>query len=309
MNTAPVELAQIGLDPSKFFYSDKKSWRGGCPQCGGNRRFVMFTNNVFPLWNGYCDLCGFEIKAWKKVKVQYDPQKAAAIEAERAREEAERMELLRRKIADFTTHEIWKALQERMTADHIDWWESQGIPEGVQKYLHIGYTADKAFYNKEKILLHSPAYTIPWFGNNFDFLTMQYRLIADADRRYIFEDGLGGGRHYYMTTPDKPMTDKVIICEGAKKAIVTQFWLIPDDSYTVIAASSSNTFGAALEATKECGLRYVIMDPGAEVWAKRAVETNKKTTHAIRLPYKVDDGWRNYNLDRSTFTGLMENAI
>lgn len=309
MNKPPIELAQIGLDVNSFHYSDAKSWRGACPSCGGNRRFLIFTDNQFPLWFGRCDLCGTEIKAWQKVKVQYDPQKAAAIQAEQERKELERAELRRSKLAEFTTHELWTELHERMTQEHIEWWEDQGIPQSIQNDLHIGFTADKGYYDSDKNLLHSPAYTIPWFGYNYKFNTMQYRLIKDSDRRYIFENGLGGGQFYYMTKPSETIQDKVIICEGAKKAIVTQFWLIPDDSYTVIAASSNNTFGAALEATKNCGLRYIIMDPGSAVWEKKAVETNKKTTHAIRLPAKVDDMWRDYNLDRNMFTSLMQNAI
>ena len=88
MQHAPIELLQIGLDPHQFKYSDSRSWRGPCPVCGGHRRFVMFTDNTFPLWHGYCDECGTKIKAWEKVRVQYDPQRAAALEASRAREEA-----------------------------------------------------------------------------------------------------------------------------------------------------------------------------------------------------------------------------
>jgi hypothetical protein len=269
----------------------------------------MFTNNVWPLWNGYCDSCGLVIKAWEKVRIHVDPQKAAAMMAERARDEAEQAEKRRRKLAEFTTHDLWLELQERMTLEHIDWWESQGIPKALQEYLHIGYTADKAFYNDDKTLLHSPAYTIPWFGQGFKFNTMQYRLLLDFDRRYIFEDGLGGGRFFYMTQPDQPIKDIAIICEGVKKSIVTQFWLIPSDDITVLGASSNNTFGAALEATKDCKLRYVIMDPGSQAWEKRAVETNPKTTHAIRLPYKIDDGWMKYGLDREVFTGILETAL
>jgi hypothetical protein len=306
---APIELLQMGLDPSKFHYSDSKSWRGPCSQCGGSRRFVVFTNNEWPLWNGFCDLCGTTIKAWQKVKAQYDPHKAAAVQAEQERMEAERIALVTAKVAEFTTHELWTVLHNRMTQEHIDWWEAQGIPQSIQNDLRIGFTSDKPYYDSDKNLLHSPAYTIPWFGYNYKFNTMQYRLINDKDRRYIFENGLGGGRHYYMTKPTETIQDKVIICEGAKKAIVTQFWLVPDDSYTVLAASSNNTFGAALEATKNCGLRYIIMDPGSAVWEKKAVETNKKSTHVIRLPAKIDDMWKDYNLDRRQFTSIMQNAI
>ena len=309
MNKPPIELAQMGLDVNSFSYSDSKSWRGACPSCGGHRRFVVFTDNSWPLFHGFCDECGTKIKAWEKVKVQYDPHKVAAIQAEREREEIARAEMRRTKLAEFTTHELWTELHERMTQEHINWWEDQGIPQSVQNELRIGYTPEKAYYDKDKVLQRSPAYTIPWFGHNYKFNTMQYRLINDTDRRYIFENGLGGGQFYYMTEPSETIKDKVIICEGAKKAIVTKFWLVPDDSYTVIAASSNNTFGAALEATKNCGLRYVIFDPGSSLWEKRAIDTNRKTTHAIRLPAKIDDMWRDYDLDRRQFTSIMTNAI
>lgn len=308
MKAAPQELQQIGLDPHAFVYSDKKSWRGPCPQCGGHRRFVMFTDKEWPLWNGFCDQCGMVIKAWQRVRFQYDPQKAAAMEAEQARLDAERAEYRRKKLAEFASSELWAEMQERLTREDIDWWESQGVMQDIQKYLRIGRTPDKAYYNDDRVLVHSPAYTIPWFGKDFELKTMQYRLLNDATRRYIFEDGLGGGMHYYMTEPDQPIKDKVIICEGAKKAIVTWFWL--SEGFTVLAASSANTFDAALEATKNCGLRYVLFDPDVKPhFRNKAIATNPKTTHEVRLPFKVDDGWIKYGLDRSQFMKILESAI
>jgi len=139
----PMEFSLLGLNTNTFKYSDAKSWRGACPSCGGSRRFVMFTDNPWPLFHGYCDECGVKIKAWEKVKMQYDPQKAAALDAERARNEAERAEYRKMKLAEFTTAELWAELRDRMTKDNIEWWESQGIPEDIQRYLSIGYKADK----------------------------------------------------------------------------------------------------------------------------------------------------------------------
>jgi len=143
MKHAPSELLSIGLQPHDFKYSDDRSWRGPCPSCGGHRRFVIFTDHEFPLWYGYCDECGTKIKAWEKVKVQYDPQRAAALEAQRAREEAERADYRKKKLADFTTAELWAELRDRMTTEHVEWWEAQGIPEDIQRYLSIGYKVDK----------------------------------------------------------------------------------------------------------------------------------------------------------------------
>ena len=307
--SAPNELAQIGLDPSAFHYSDKKSWRGPCPACeGGTRRFVIFTDNPWPLWFGFCSECGARIKAWEKVKMHVDPLKLEEYKRERERDEKERADYRARKLAEFTTAELWQELSARMTDDHILWWENQGIPRAIQTELRIGYTQDKAYYDDDRVLRHSPAYSIPWFGYGFKFNTMQYRLLDNSDRRYLFEDGLGGGQFYYMTEPEKPIGDKVIICEGAKKAIVTWFWLT--EGFTVLAASSANTFDAALEATKDCGLRYLVFDPDVKPYFRnKAKATNPKTTREIRLPFKIDDGFLKYDLDRSTFSKILETAL
>jgi hypothetical protein len=306
---APLELAQLGLDPSAFKYSDKKSWRGPCPQCGGSRRFVIFTDHEWPLFHGFCDECGTKIKAWERVRTKYDPVKALAIKAAQEAEERERAEYRRGKLAEFATHEIRDELFERaLTQEHIDWWESQGIPEGVLKELHIGYTAEKKYYDGNHELQSSPAYTIPWYGGDFQFLTLQYRLLAPHNTadRYRFEDGLGGGgEHFYRVQPDQPIADKVIICEGAKKAIVTWLWLAPE-GFTVLAASSANTLRPALEATDDCGLRFVILDPGADVWVRRAAKDHR--FRSLSLPYKVDDGFLYYGLTRPDLYGAMKQA-
>jgi hypothetical protein len=314
MKRLPIEFASLGLDIDRFSYSDKKSFRGPCPMCGGTRRFVMFVDHDWPLNNGYCDQCAHTVKAWLKF-----PSKITDEQRQHAREQAEqhdkeRAEVRRVKLAEFTTRELWEELSERMTLEHIDWWDSQGIPESIQRYLRLGYLADKFYWEGrggDKIERHSPAYTIPWFGKDFTFKTMQYRLTnpSNPKDRYRFEDGLGGGEHYYMVDPAEPIKDKVIICEGVKKAVVGWHWLSPSDDFTWLAASSANTFSAALEATKDCDLRYVILDPGADAWTQRAVATNPRTTHAVRLPYKLDDGFLQYGLDRDIFGAILKTAL
>lgn len=306
MQHAPTELHQIGLDAHQFKYSDTRSWRGPCPVCGGHRRFVIFTDHDFPLWHGYCDECGTKIKAWEKVRVQYDPQRAAALEAARAREEAERAEYRKNKLSEFTTAELWAELRDRMTQKDVDWWEQQGIPEDIQRYLSIGYKADKMYYDAERNEQHSPAYTIPWFGLNFTFKTMQYRLNAlNIPDRYRFEYGLpGGGSCYYMADPSEPIKDRVIICEGAKKAIVTWFHLAAITDFTVIAASSNNTLAPALEATKDCGQRFLILDPGSEKKSFNTARENKNLK-AVYLPMKIDDMVLAEYINRDDFDRLL----
>jgi hypothetical protein len=307
MNKPPLELHQMGLDTNTFTYSDARSWRGACPQCGGHRRFVVFTDNTFPLWHGYCDECACKIKAWEKVRMQYDPHKAAAIQAERERDEASRAEARRKKLAEFTTAELWAELRDRMTEQHILWWESQGVPEDIQRYLSIGFKEDKTYLDHEKIERHSPAYTIPWFGLNFEFKTMQYRLCGEgiADR-YRFEYGLaGGGSHYYMTDPSEPIKDRVIICEGAKKGIVTWFNLAEITKFTVLSAAGRGTLAPVLDATKDCGQRFLILDPDSQ---RKAYETAKenKNLKAIYLPEKIDDLYLAGNITRDDFERILK---
>lgn len=308
MQHPPIEFAQLGLDVDTFKYSDKKSWRGACPQCGGKRRFVMFTDNEWPLYHGYCDECGTKIKAWERVKVKYDPMKAEAIRAEQAREQAEREESRRKKLAEFTTAELWAELRDRMTTENIEWWESQGVPEDIQRYLSIGFKADKMYYDSERVERHSPAYTIPWFGQGFEFKTMQYRLCGEnITDRYRFEYGLpGGGSCYYMSDPSEPIKDRVIICEGAKKAIVTWFHLLPNfTEWTVLGTASNNTLTPALEATKDCGQRYLILDPGSERKAFMTAKT-EKNLKAVYLPDKIDDLFLAGHIQRERFESILK---
>jgi hypothetical protein len=306
--SAPVQLAEIGLDPHDFKFSDSKSWRGPCPVCGGHRRFVIFTNNEWPLWNGYCDLCGAEIKAWQKVNARPDPVKLAAYQAQQVQDEANRAEYRRKKLAEFTTAELWEELRDRMTQEHINWWETQGVPQDIQRYLSIGFKADKMYHDGEGNERHSPAYTIPWFDFGFQFLTMQYRLTApDITDRYRFEYGLGGGGSlYYRADPgDKEIKDKVIICEGAKKAIVTWAWLADTPHYSVIATASNKTLQPALDAVNQCGVVYLILDPDSR---RKAFQTAQghKNIKPVYLPEKIDDMVIAGHLTADDFERILE---
>ena len=135
---------------------------------------------------------------------------------------------------------------------------------------------------------------------------MQYRLNApNIPDRYRFEYGLpGGGSAYYMADPSEPIKDRVIICEGAKKAIVTWYWLSNITEYTVIAASSNNTIKPALEATKDCGQRILILDPGSERLAFKAAK-EQKNLKALYLPEKIDDLYLAGHIDRDTFANML----
>lgn len=308
MREAPAQLDQIGLPPHLFKYSDTRSWRGPCPACGGHRRFVVFTDHEWPMWHGYCDECSYTIKAWEKVIFQVSDE-----QRDRARRivediERKRAEDRQAKLAQFTTSELWQELHRRLTLDHRAQWAAWGIPEEWQDYLELGFTPDKVYRDSDGELRHTPAYTIPYFHYTTgkpQFKTLQYRLFkADnpADR-YRFEQGLQAS--YYMTTPTDPIGDQVVICEGAKKGIVTRINLT---DYTVLAVPSKGTWAGIVEAVKQCGRVYVILDPDAIANAVKLARSIGPQARIVRLPIKIDDAVIDCGLERETFGNIIRQA-
>ena len=312
--TPPAEFSLIGIH--KAFKAGADEWHCECPMCGGNDRFVLFTHRPFPSWNGFCRKCHpetiwiDEIKPALKQRQDSPEWEAKRIEWERQRAAlaTQRQQVLDRKLARFTTEEIWDALSRRMTADNRTWWESQGVPQDWQDYLKLGYTPDKIF-NHDGQQMTSPAYTIPYFHESWAFVTMQYRLTnpPNPNDKYRFESGLGAP--YYMTRPDVPIGEQAIICEGAKKAIVTTAYT--ETTATVLAVPSKSGWRASgiLGAVKDCGRVWVILDPDAERNAYELAEAIGQAARVVTLPVKVDDGLLHYGLDKDALRMAMRQAV
>ena len=312
--TPPAEFSLIGIH--KAFKAGADEWHCECPMCGGNDRFVLFTHRPFPSWNGFCRKCHpetiwiDEIKPALKQRQDSPEWEAKRIEWERQRAAlaTQRQQVLDRKLARFTTEEIWDALARRMTADNRTWWESQGVPQDWQDYLKLGYTPDKIF-NHDGQQMTSPAYTIPYFHESWAFVTMQYRLTnpPNPNDKYRFESGLGAP--YYMTRPDVPIGEQAIICEGAKKAIVPTAYT--ETTATVLAVPSKSGWRASgiLGAVKDCGRVWVILDPDAERNAYELAEAIGQAARVVTLPVKVDDGLLHYGLDKDALRMAMRQAV
>jgi hypothetical protein len=305
---APAQLDQIGLSSHLFKFSDERSWRGPCSVCGGHRRFVIFTDHEWPMWFGYCDECGHTIKAWERVTTPItDEQRKFARERAAALDNI-RTQAKREALAKFTVSELWEELHRRLSAAHRAQWAAWGVPDEWQDYLELGFTPDKTYRAADGELRHTPAYTIPYFHFSADkpqFKTMQYRLF-DVDNptdRYRFEQGLSAA--YYMTTPTEPIGDQVIICEGAKKGIVTCIRLT---DYTVLAVPSKGTWAGVVEAVKPCGRVWVLLDPDATQNAVKLVRSIGPNARIVRLIAKVDDAALTQGLERSTFDAILRQA-
>lgn len=302
----PVEFSQLGLQTDAFVYSDEKSWRGPCTACGGKRRFVIFTDHEFPLWHGWCDACGRRVKFWERIAHQPLSAEQKAKYAEASQTEANRRNEYRRaKLAEFSKHEIAAELAERMGDEQRGQWTKWGIPEPWQKYLGLGYTPDKIYHDANGDNQHSPAYVIPYYHHTDagkELITLQYRLDnpPTPNDRYRFEYGLGAS--YYNTTPTKPLTDLAIICEGAKKAMVTKIHGGVNDKTTVLAVPAKNSWGGILDTVKDCGRVFVVLDPDGEDWAVKMAGKIGKAARIVRLHVKIDDGILNYGLGKTELT-------
>ena len=326
----PAEYAEL---ENKVNYVQRKSadeYCSSCPKCGGTihpdgehpDRFVMLMPSKSRAgipW-GFCRICG--MKWWpgrddgKHISQEtLDKLAAQAREAEEARKQERQ-----RKLAAFSTAELWEELHRRMGEEQRAWWRKNGVPDDWQDYLRLGYTDDKV-YRRGDELLHSPAYTIPYFGYGFAFKTMQYRLCnpdQPADR-YRFEADLGTS--YYMSTPSVEIGDQVVVCEGAKKAMVVKIYA-DDDSITVLAIPSKQDWRGCdiLEAVKNCGRVWIWLDPdcynqpdtaGAK-WIPAPVALAKeigKNARVIESAVKADDAWLHYGMSEEEWKALKRTAV
>jgi hypothetical protein len=296
----------LGLARDDFHRAGGKAWRGPCPRCGGNRHLLIFTDHLFPKWNCECQSCG--LKAWAdqlnaavKVELTADEKRRFAEQraAERAAAEKRRLE----KLNEYSVKELLTHLTGRMTAEHAAWWEGEGVPASWQKYLRLGFDPARHYRGADDELCTSAAYSIPYYHTGFELVTVQYRLFDPPNPadRYRWEQGLGTA--YYQTAPDQPIGDEVIICEGAKKGIVTA--VHTPENYTVLAVPSKSDFGGIIEAVKNCGRVYVLLDPDAGVRSRKLAREIGPAARVASLPVKVDDGLTKYGLTDS----LLQDAL
>lgn len=300
---------------------------GPCPFCGGTDRFNLKVVRSKDLW--ICRQCGdgkykdaihylMQRNNWtygqtmRHVEgIDIDlPKRQKVIATIRE----DRKKILDQKLEEFTAQEIWEALHRKMADEerHREWWRSKGIPDDWQDYLSLGWTPEKQYISSEDGQTHmASAYTIPYFTNGKKFVTMQYRMCGDQispNDRYRFEYGLGTS--FYMTTPTLPISDKVLVCEGAKKGIVARTYIDNDSGITVLAVPSKSDFGGIVDHLKQCNTVWILLDPDgldrAEVLAKNIGIVN---TLVVETAVKIDDYFLSGALDKDTFNSILRQGV
>jgi hypothetical protein len=289
MNTtpAPSQFTELGLQTDKFTQSDKKSWRGPCPACGGTRRYVVFTDHEFPLWNGMCDQCGRRDKFWQG-RAHLDPAKIKSLHEQMEREQAQLARERQAKLDEFSVSEIWQNLHNRMNPSHRQWWTSQGVPDDWQEYYQLGYKeAHRAEHGGEYQVFQ--AYSIPKFDFGRKLVNIDYRLIGAPTEWGKYRPQQGIPQAAFISNPDlTDYPDEVYIVEGSKKAMVCNIYLTANDPLFFIGVPSCNSWAGITAKVKERRC-WIMLDPGAEMWASKLAREIGKNARIIRLPDKPDD--------------------
>lgn len=288
------EFFALGLAPESFQRSDRKSYRGPCPACGGHRRFVIFIDHDFPLWNGFCS-CGYELRAWEMVKgmppvTEEQRHRAEVYQRDRQATEQSRRQTL---LSDFTSQELWSELHRRMSEENRRWWRERGIPDKFQDWWSLGYTPGKRFYGENGELVERPAYTIPYWTQGGDFrqrppVNMYYRLVDPPPGQGKYRTVAGAST--FVSRPNLPMnTPIVIVVEGAIKAMAVQCNMKLHADYQCYGLHSCNSFGDVPQWTTGAGRVYILLDPGAEAWAVKLGRKIGRAARIVELPCKPDD--------------------
>ena len=284
----PVQFSEIGLNVEMFHVSDKRSWRGPCPACGGHRRYVVFTDHDFPLWHGFCDQCGRKDKFWTG-RVKLDAAAMDRLHAQMERERIEYERVRQARLNDFSVSEISRNLAARLNPTHREWWVKQGISNGWQDYYGLGFKPEHRTEHGGEFM-NFPAYSIPKFDFGWKLVNIDYRLVGAPPEWGKYRPQVGLPPAPFLSNPDiSDYPDEVYIVEGSKKAMVCSIYCsVPDEQLFFVGVPSCNSWAGVTEKLGDRKV-WILLDPGAELWSARLCRKLGKNARIIRLPDKPDD--------------------
>jgi hypothetical protein len=301
---APSEFVTIGLDAPRFRKAAPDEFHGPCPFCGGTDRFRVHTDKPFPHWYAVCregSGCG-----WKGWADEINPRLREPITAEiaakyaaEARSMAERnAATMAARLREFSDSDLWAELNRRMNAQNRAWWEAQGVPEDWQNYWQLGYTNATAW---------GAAYTIPYFSEGWQAVNMQYRLTNPPEHgdKYRWA-GLGYSSHW-TAHPALAEHDKVVVCEGAKKAMVYTTLTMSQD-VQVYAVPSKSDFAGVADKARAAGRVWVVLDPDATDQAEKLARQIGPNARVVEVTEKLDDAITQFGASKRDLAAFFRQA-
>lgn len=305
-----------------------------CPLHGGNNTtaFSIFYKDGRWIWNCFTGTCGGGdairfVEVWQGLKFkeacewinggQIEDQSgmkesaeqrhaAAMIEEQAAKE---RTEARRKELELEGMHERY---HNNMTQYHKDKWIEAGIDEGMQSFWTLGGCEDFTYKDAEQIY-HSPTLTIPIFSESRELLTIKHRLLNPHNPHDKYRpERTGLHAHPFLAVPEMGFDgDKVLVMEGAKKAMVT--WTRSDSGWQCIGVDSQEMYKAMVEILQPVGKRVIVIpDPNTEGnpnALRKAWHLAKEIGGAmVNIPAKIDDLILGADMNQDGLNDLLKQA-
>ena len=314
---APSQFNEIGLT-GEFHKVGQEEWHGPCPLCGGEDRFVIWTDRPFPHWNFFCRVChpetGWidELKPSLKEQLPPEEKMRRAAEYAREREESLRREIERANAAlkELQDAQAWVRYHEQLTDDMRKVWEEWGVPDFFQEYWQLGYEPARKIWCKD-VEWTTPTMTIPIFEPiTWECTNIRHRLMRPprpGDKYRPEKSGLP--QAFFVAEPDLPIKGKTVLVEGEKKAMVS-FITADDPNLQVLGIPGKNMPGYLKDKLAEADPIYICLDPDATQDARRlTAELGSDRCRLIELPDKIDDLIIKHRLDKWWLRGVMRQAV
>ena len=268
-----------------------------CPQCGGGRGGNDLSDS-FRMWERqgqassfWCRRCGYQgFTDDNQPNQKPDPARILELEEIRQREATKEEQRLKNLICDLREKAYWQGWHDAMGESQRQLWRNEGIHDEFQAYWQLGY---KAEYRGRGFV--SPAMTIPHFNDEWEALTIQYRLLSPPtpSDKYRFQAGLHSA--LWQADPSTEIKNSVIVCEGMKKAAVTFIELVArgNGRFCIVSVPSKMPSQELIDVLNNADPLYIVLDPDAFTGRKPAINRFAKMVAApkriVKLPVKADD--------------------
>lgn len=286
--------------------------------CGGEDRFVIWTDREFPHWNFFCRVChpeaGWidELNPNLKEQLPPDERMRRAAEYAKEREEALRAEIQRAQDAlkELQEARAWVRYHEQLTDAARNTWGSWGIPDFFIEYWQLGFDPAHTVWTKGGEWT-TPTMTIPIFEPiTWECSNIRHRLMnppRPGDKYRPERSGLP--QSFFVAEPDNPIKGRTLLVEGEKKAMVS-FITADDPAFQVLGIPGKNMPNYLIDRLQEADPVYICLDPDATSAARKLAATiGIERCRMIELPDKIDDLILKHDLDKYWLRNVMRQAV